>query len=83
MAASRGDASVPFTGATTEFDDVLMKHGIITKEQALLAKGMDVDSQLDHRTILLQRCAAVEDRSYSDKDIRIAPRHCPHAAHLP
>ena len=44
MAASRGDASVPFTGATTEFDDVLMKHGIITKEQALLAKGMDVDS---------------------------------------
>lgn len=35
---------MPFTGETTQFDDVLMKHGIITKEQALLAKGMDVES---------------------------------------
>ena len=42
--ANFGNVSVPFSGATTQFDDALMKHGIITKEQALLAKGMDVES---------------------------------------
>lgn len=40
----RGDVKYALTEETTVFDDVLMKHGIITKEQALLAKGLDVDS---------------------------------------
>jgi hypothetical protein len=29
-----------FSGETSEFEDVLMDHGVITKEQALLNKGM-------------------------------------------
>ena len=33
MAALRGDVTYKFTGETTQFDDVLMSKGIITKEQ--------------------------------------------------
>ena len=33
-----------FSGETTQFEDALMKHGVITKEQALLNKGMDAES---------------------------------------
>jgi len=36
--------SYAFSGETTEFDDILIKHGVITKEQALLNKGMDPDA---------------------------------------
>jgi len=36
--------SVAFSGETTQFEDALMKHGVITKEQALLNKGMDAES---------------------------------------
>ena len=36
--------TVPFSGETTQFEDALMKHDVITKEQALLNKGMDEES---------------------------------------
>jgi hypothetical protein len=39
--------SYAFSGKTTEFDDVLIKHGIITKEQALLNKGMEPEAVAD------------------------------------
>ena len=42
-----GPNTVAFSGETTEFDDVLMKHGVITKEQALVAKGMPLDQVAD------------------------------------
>ena len=32
------------SGETTQFEDSLMRHGVITKEQALLNKGMDSES---------------------------------------
>ena len=32
-----------FTTATTQFDDALMKHGVITRTQALVAKGATVE----------------------------------------
>jgi len=35
--------SYAFSGETTEFDDALIQRGIITKEQALAAKGMSVE----------------------------------------
>jgi hypothetical protein len=35
-----GEPSVDFTGNTTEFDDELIRRGIVSKRQALLAKGM-------------------------------------------
>ena len=36
-----------YSGETTQFEDALMKHGVITKEQALLNKGMDEESVRD------------------------------------
>mmetsp|Transcript_10230 Transcript_10230/g.12411 ORF Transcript_10230/g.12411 Transcript_10230/m.12411 type:complete len:295 (+) Transcript_10230:96-980(+) len=44
MSSDRGAQFVKYSGTTTQFDDVLIEKGIITKEQALLAQGMDVDS---------------------------------------
>ena len=35
--------SYAFSGATTEFDDALIQRGIVTKEQALAAKGMSME----------------------------------------
>ena len=35
--------SYAFSGATTEFDDALIQHGVVTKEQALAAKGMSAE----------------------------------------
>lgn len=40
--ASGGTSKVPYTLETTDFDDVLIKHGIVSREQALIAKGMSV-----------------------------------------
>jgi hypothetical protein len=39
-----GESSVDFTGNTTEFDDELIRRGIVTKRQALLAKGMSAET---------------------------------------
>jgi hypothetical protein len=36
--------SYGFTGSTTEFDDALIQRGIVSKEQALLAKGASLDT---------------------------------------
>mmetsp|Transcript_38789 Transcript_38789/g.78222 ORF Transcript_38789/g.78222 Transcript_38789/m.78222 type:complete len:330 (+) Transcript_38789:197-1186(+) len=47
MSSDGGAASVPYTNTTTEFDDILIDKGIITKEQALLAHGMDPDQVAD------------------------------------
>ena len=44
MSAQYGNRTVAFTGNLTEFDDVLISKGIVTKEQCLIAKGMDHDS---------------------------------------
>ena len=35
--------SYAFSGATTDFDDALIQHGVVTKEQALAAKGMSAE----------------------------------------
>jgi len=43
----RGNRTYEFTGETTEFDDILISKGIVTKEQALLAKGMGVEAVAD------------------------------------
>uniref|UniRef100_A0A7S1TUC9 Phosducin domain-containing protein n=1 Tax=Phaeomonas parva TaxID=124430 RepID=A0A7S1TUC9_9STRA len=40
--ATGGTTKTKFTLKTTDFDDALMKHGIISREQALIAKGMTV-----------------------------------------
>jgi hypothetical protein len=45
--AQYGNQRVEFSGQTTEFEDILMAKGIITKEQALLNKGMDPDLVAD------------------------------------
>ena len=45
--ADRGAQSTPFTTQLTEFDDALIKRGICSREQCLLAKGMSEDQVLD------------------------------------
>lgn len=45
--AQFGNQRVEFSGETTQFEDILMDKGIITKEQALLNKGMDPDLVAD------------------------------------
>ena len=36
-----GDTSYAYSGETTEWDDVLIRKGITTKEDVLLAKGLN------------------------------------------
>ena len=45
--ADRGAQSTPFTTQLTDFDDALIKRGICSCEQCLLAKGMSEDQVLD------------------------------------
>ena len=45
--AGRGATTVPFTTKLTDFDDALIKRDICTREQCLLAKGMDEEQVLD------------------------------------
>ena len=45
--ADRGAQATPFTTQLTEFDDALIKRGICSREQCLLAKGMSDDQVLD------------------------------------
>ena len=45
--ADRGAQSTPFTTRLTDFDDALIKRGICSREQCLLAKGMSEDQVLD------------------------------------
>ena len=45
--ADRGAQSTPFTTQLTDFDDALIKRGICSREQCLLAKGMSEDQVLD------------------------------------
>ena len=45
--AARGAQSTPFTTQLTDFDDALIKRGICSREQCLLAKGMSEDQVLD------------------------------------
>ena len=45
--ADRGAQSTPFTTQFTDFDDALIKRGICSREQCLLAKGMSEDQVLD------------------------------------
>ena len=45
--AQFGNQRVEFSAETTQFEDILMDKGIITKEQALLNKGMDPDLVAD------------------------------------
>mmetsp|Transcript_19406 Transcript_19406/g.28742 ORF Transcript_19406/g.28742 Transcript_19406/m.28742 type:complete len:266 (-) Transcript_19406:45-842(-) len=39
----RGQTSVPLTDQTTEWDDILIKKGILTKDEVLRNKGIDPD----------------------------------------
>ena len=45
--ADRGAQSTPFSTQLTDFDDALIKRGICSREQCLLAKGMSEDQVLD------------------------------------
>ena len=45
--ADRGAQSTPFSTRLTDFDDALIKRGICSREQCLLAKGMSEDQVLD------------------------------------
>jgi hypothetical protein len=45
--ADRGHQTTPFTSQLTDFDDALIKRGICSREQCLLAKGMSEDQVLD------------------------------------
>ena len=45
--ADRGAQSTPFSTQLTDFDDALIKRGICSREQCLLAKGMSDDQVLD------------------------------------
>ena len=45
--ADRGHQTTPFTTQLTDFDDALIKRGICSREQCLLAKGMSEDQVLD------------------------------------
>lgn len=38
---SRGDKSYQVSGETTEWEDILIKKGITTKEDVLLGKGLN------------------------------------------
>jgi hypothetical protein len=64
----RGHQFVKYTGTTTQFDDVLIDKGIITKEQALLAQGMDVDSVAE---ILVKE--KLEEMGFFDETIERGP----------
>jgi len=61
-----------FSGETSEFEDVLMKHNVITKEQALLNKGMkyeDVKEQLRKEALPEE-----EGTDYHNDDNNTPPR---------
>ena len=45
--ADRGNQTTPFSAQLTDFDDALIKRGICSREQCLLAKGMSEDQVLD------------------------------------
>jgi len=45
--ADRGAQATPFSTRLTDFDDALIKRGICSREQCLLAKGMSEDQVLD------------------------------------
>ena len=47
MASDRGAQTIAYSGTTTQFEDALIGHGIITKEQALLNQGMAPDAVAD------------------------------------
>jgi len=38
---NRGNTSYKHTGETTEWDDILMEKGVVTREQVFRAKGLD------------------------------------------
>ena len=61
--ADRGAQSTPFTTQLTDFDDALIKRGICSREQCLLAKGMSEDQVLD---ILVGEEVEVQTRAAED-----------------
>jgi hypothetical protein len=54
--------SYEYTDRTTQFDDELLKRGIVTEEQVLLAKGMSIDTarKLVQQRELLKECPDVD-----------------------
>lgn len=43
----RGDVSTPWSGELNTFEEILLKHNIVTKEQVLLNKGMPEEQVVD------------------------------------
>jgi len=41
MSGDRGTTSYAYSGETTEFEDILVKKGVVTRDQVFLAKGLD------------------------------------------
>lgn len=72
MAADRGAHTTPITAQLTEWDDVLIKKRICTREQCLIAKGLSVDQVAD---ILIQEAddAAAQYRAQQDQLFAQAP----------
>lgn len=57
--------SYAFSGATTEFDDALIQRGIVTKEQALAAKGMSMEEA--QRLVNQHQTASAEASKWQDE----------------
>jgi len=64
--------SVAFSGETTQFEDALLKHGVVTKEQVLLNQGMDADSV---NTVLARDAVQEFDRIHGGEESRIDYQH--------
>jgi hypothetical protein len=41
MSRDRGSHTYEYSGETTEWEDILVKKGVVTREQVFVAKGLD------------------------------------------
>jgi hypothetical protein len=67
----KGRTKYGFSGETTQFEDALIKHNVITREQALLNKGMDEE---DVAKLLVEEAIQETPVNYHVKESRKTER---------
>jgi hypothetical protein len=80
-----GKPSYAFSTSTTEFDDALMQRGIVTFEQAMMAKGASAeeakrlatarDVKKGEAAIVVGECESGEEEDYSEDDDEFLQRY--------
>lgn len=57
MSGDRGATSYAYSGETTEWEDILVKKGVVTREQVFASKGLDARDV--SRTLLMLQLVTV------------------------